>query len=593
MSNVLGCCIDEAQRAFIPGRLISNNVLIAYKVIHSLKMKKRGKKGNFALKLDMSKAYDRVEWDFLASMMTKLGFHANWIVLIMRCVCSISYSVNLNRSEGEWFLPSRDDCILFRNVTCEGACVVRDVIREYELVSGQRVNFDKSLIYFGTNVDSVIRENIINLLGVRGASSPEKYLGLPMMPKCDGGMGFKNMFLFNKALLAKQAWRILSQPKCLLAKVLKARYYPSSDLLLAKIGSYLSFTWRSIYNAWELLVEGLVWRVGSGDRINIWNDYWLPGKESNRISVQKILPNWSTVNQLIKPDSNTWDSELIHQLFDETTAKRILSIPISGATVDDMLVWKYEGSREYTVKSRYRALPTELLQNHTFICPNYVDYRGFYKSLWNLNILAKIKIHIWRLINDLLPHFCNLAQRSLIVDVVCPLCKVEREDSGHLLWSYDFLNGVALTSNSAHDLQLTVTAVIVRDSKDEIVGAETYLFSNVSDAFLVEARACERALLFTVEKGYRRVIIEGDSLTVIKSIHKKEEDKLIIQAITHHINLLNKNFDSVTYTFVPRLVNRTAHMLAIEGQRRQIFGAWAERVPVTVSDLARMDRQRL
>ncbi|KAK5846145.1 hypothetical protein PVK06_002416 [Gossypium arboreum] len=56
----------------------------------------------------MSKACDRVEWDFLAEMMTHLGFHADWIVLIVRCVCSVSYSVSLNGSNGEWFSPSRD-----------------------------------------------------------------------------------------------------------------------------------------------------------------------------------------------------------------------------------------------------------------------------------------------------------------------------------------------------------------------------------------------------------------------------------------------------------------------------------------------------
>lgn len=61
-----------------------------------------------------------------------------------------------------------------------------------------------------------------------------------------------------------------------------------------------------------------------------------------------------------------------------------------------------------------------------------------------------------------------------------------------------------------HDLQLAVTVVIARDSEGEIVGAETYLFLNVSDACLAEARACERVLLFTVERGYWRLFIEGD-----------------------------------------------------------------------------------
>ncbi|KAA3475477.1 reverse transcriptase [Gossypium australe] len=90
MSDILGECINEAQWAFIPGRLISDNVLIAYEVLHSLNMKRSGKKGNFALKLDMSKAYDRVEWNFLAGMMKALGFHVDWIVLIMRC-CPILF----------------------------------------------------------------------------------------------------------------------------------------------------------------------------------------------------------------------------------------------------------------------------------------------------------------------------------------------------------------------------------------------------------------------------------------------------------------------------------------------------------------------
>lgn len=95
MSPFLGFCIDEAQGAFISGRQISDNTLIAYEVLHALKMKKRGKKGNFALKLNLSKAYDRVEWDFLAGMLTRLGFHQDWVVLIMRCVCSVTYTVGI------------------------------------------------------------------------------------------------------------------------------------------------------------------------------------------------------------------------------------------------------------------------------------------------------------------------------------------------------------------------------------------------------------------------------------------------------------------------------------------------------------------
>lgn len=67
-------CIDEAQRAFVPGLLISDNVLIAYELMHAFQKKRVGKKGSFALKLDISNAYDKVEWEFFEGMMVNLGF---------------------------------------------------------------------------------------------------------------------------------------------------------------------------------------------------------------------------------------------------------------------------------------------------------------------------------------------------------------------------------------------------------------------------------------------------------------------------------------------------------------------------------------
>ncbi|KAA3483296.1 reverse transcriptase [Gossypium australe] len=59
--TVLNVCINEAQSAFVPGKMIIDNVLIAYEMFHALKKKKARKKGSIALKLDMSKAYDGVE----------------------------------------------------------------------------------------------------------------------------------------------------------------------------------------------------------------------------------------------------------------------------------------------------------------------------------------------------------------------------------------------------------------------------------------------------------------------------------------------------------------------------------------------------
>lgn len=107
LSEVIGKCIDETQSAFVPGRLISDNVLLAYEILHKLKQKRLGKKRYMAVKLDMSKGFDRVEWDFLNRIMLQIRFDQSWVNTIMHCVTSISYSVIINGHIREKFCPAR------------------------------------------------------------------------------------------------------------------------------------------------------------------------------------------------------------------------------------------------------------------------------------------------------------------------------------------------------------------------------------------------------------------------------------------------------------------------------------------------------
>ena len=75
LKRVLDAVIDELQSAFVPGRLITDNVLVAFETMHCIDQRKKGKKALMAIKLDMSKAYDKVEWLYLETMMRKMGFH--------------------------------------------------------------------------------------------------------------------------------------------------------------------------------------------------------------------------------------------------------------------------------------------------------------------------------------------------------------------------------------------------------------------------------------------------------------------------------------------------------------------------------------
>lgn len=96
------------------------------------------------------------------------------------------------------------------------------------------------------------------------------------LSKEEGGMGFKNLHAYNLAMLAKQGWRLVTNPNSLIARLYKAVYFPDGTFLNAAMGDAPSFSWRSIVNARHILQAGLMWKVGTGSTIRIWEDNWIP-----------------------------------------------------------------------------------------------------------------------------------------------------------------------------------------------------------------------------------------------------------------------------------------------------------------------------
>ncbi|XP_060960654.1 uncharacterized protein LOC133031222 [Cannabis sativa] len=569
MRGIIDKIISTTQSAFIPGRLISDNVMIAFEVMHYLKRKTKGKKGFMALKLDMSKAYDRVEWSYLQEIMSRMGFHDKWIYLLMRCITSVRYNVLHGGNVVGPFTPTRgirqgdplstylfiicaeglsmlinsaesnrtihgcrvargapsithmlfaDDSYLFCQASIGAAQGVRNLLSEFEQASGQKVNIAKSSIFFNPNSDAQTRSHISAILGMAEASDGSLYLGLPniigrnkstifgflknkviarlnswdgkflsragkeillktiiqslptyamsvfLIPlgicedieklmagfwwkttsskgrgitwmswermtasKDEGGMGFRCLQEFNLAMLAKQGWRLLCQLKSLIGRVFKAKYFPHTDYLSAKLGNNPSYVWRSIWGAQSVVRTGAIRTIGNGLTTNITSHPWIPHSSNKFVSSSHPALHGHTVASLFAIDERRWDAEIINDLFNHRDATLILGIPLSPNVDTDVWSWTGERSGILSVKSAYNLLQNSKPKRQG------ADNSGFWRKLWHLKSPPKVKNFLWRATSNCLPTCLQLVSKHVSISSSCPVCKSHPETTVHAL----------------------------------------------------------------------------------------------------------------------------------------------------------------
>ncbi|KAM1948308.1 hypothetical protein ACFX15_008514 [Malus domestica] len=229
LKRVMPKVISDNQSAFVAGKYIQDNILVVHEILHSLMHQTKEDRAGMALKLDMAKAYDRVEWGFLLIKMAKLGFDPVFCGWIKECVSSTSYSILMNGTPKGYILPQKglrqgdplspylfllcteglsalirkgvergalhgvkvtpkgmpithllfaDDSVLFCEATVEEARGVREILNSYAVGSGQEINMLKSSIFYGSKVKKRDKKDIERTLNIQSKTGFGKYLGL-------------------------------------------------------------------------------------------------------------------------------------------------------------------------------------------------------------------------------------------------------------------------------------------------------------------------------------------------------------------------------------------------------------------------------
>ena len=161
----------------------------------------------------------------------------------------------------------------------------------------------------------------------------------------------------------------------------------------------MSYIWRSIIKGIEVIKQGMIWRVGSGENIKIWEDPWVPRGQTRQPTTNRGQNLLTKVCDLIDPTSHGWDEQLVRQTFCEEDATVILSIPICEQH-DDFIAWHFDSKGLFSVKSAYRV-HVDILFCHSNTqrgesTENSVWRKNVWRALWNVHCPAKVQHFLWR-----------------------------------------------------------------------------------------------------------------------------------------------------------------------------------------------------
>ncbi|GJT01522.1 putative RNA-directed DNA polymerase [Tanacetum coccineum] len=455
--GVLNEIIDPNQSAFIEGRHISDNIMLAQELMFGYLGKMKG--ARCAFKVDIQKAYDTL-LSLFALMGSLMGF------LKPRGVLDRETLFLLISLQLLWkYLPL---CLKGRYVS---ASVLRRALDEFCLSSGLRPNMAKSSVYFG-NVPETVKTDIMTAMPFREGSFPIRYLGIPLdanrivrndctvlldkasmfilpqgvcdeidkifkeflwksdgkrkirysvawkevcLQKSEGGLGLKSIHVWNEALMAKHLWNVVITKDSIWVKWVRSHYLNDHTVWAVDPSHHSSWVWKQIM--------------------------------ALRNKIRRFMKNWPV-------DWNTRFKEI-----------RDIPIPNLFENNEDMVVWINKKGKEknFCVKEVWKVLKANL--------PKVI----WYDHVWFSQCVPRHSFILWMAIKGRLKTQDRISRWMNVQDMRCPFCKLCKDSYSHLFFSctiakrlWERLKGMARLEHVSNSWPQIISSIVNMPAKNTI-----------------------------------------------------------------------------------------------------------------------------
>ncbi|KAK4390353.1 hypothetical protein Sango_2098600 [Sesamum angolense] len=449
LGHVLPKVISLSHSGFVPGRLLSDNVLLAQELVHSLQSRRPD--ANVVFKLDKAKAYDRAPG-------------------LIR-VSHLAYA---------------DDLMIFTTTSRQNMELLRDFLQAHEQISGQLINGSKSSFIVGRQPSSLQTQAVQDVLGYQLKHLPVTYLGVPLYkgnrkaclfdpiisrlrdllqgwamtnlshggrlaliqsvlqatplhllqvihpPKSvlitierifNGGLGIRSLADYVRPFSMKLWWRFRGKSS-LWSKYLHGRYCRNLHPTIVPYNRNHSSVWHRLCRIRDVAEPFIFWTLGEGS-VSFWHDNWFGEKplaqllHKDTYTMEPVSYYWH---------EGDWNVPRIFRIIPMPFAQTICQIPIAAGQ-GDKIVWTRSSTGDFSMKSAWEAIRQASPR------------RQLLADVWHRSLRPTILVFLWRLFQDRIPVDARMLQKGFSFPSKCQCCEAE-ETVSHLFIESAAVQGV-------------------------------------------------------------------------------------------------------------------------------------------------------